>query len=289
MGATKLLTRREGVARVLRDALTGPLILDGRQCPRAEGGSLVLSQLRRDFRERRNIDVYTTIFVAVLVAILSNFELISPDKVTSLILIVLATLALNTLATRTALENQTRDVGVNKFTADFPPDLRVARDTSSATLLIGVSLSRTIETSYAALAESLERGCVIRVLVTSPEADDAAIDARCKFSRPEIADQRAEIERSLRQLQRLASVRGSQLQVKTTKAALKFGLNYVNVGARHETLYVQLYSFRLPGESRPHFALTRADGEWFDCYRRQAEALWDDADRFQPKQARVLG
>jgi hypothetical protein len=143
-----------------------------------------------------------------------------------------------------------------------------------------VDLGRTIDTSYAALERSLDRGGKVRVLLTDPEAQDAAVDARCQFRKPAIDEIRMSIRQSLRTLRQLKKATNGKLEVRTTKAALKFGLNYIDPGSAKTVLYVQLYSFRLPGESRPIFRLTQVDGVWFDCYRDQAEALWKDADVF---------
>jgi hypothetical protein len=143
--------------------------------------------------------------------------------------------------------------------------------------LIGVDLSRTIETSYGAFAQNLHRGAKIRILLTDPMADDAAIDARSQFSKPDIVDLRTEISHSLHKLKSLKTQTGGDLEVRTTRSALKFGVNFVDSTKASAILYVQLYSYRLPGESRPMFRLTAADGEWFECFRDQAETLWEEA------------
>lgn len=235
----------------------------------------MMGRIRHDLRKRKNIDVYLTIAAAIVVSALSMAEVIPPDKVASVTLAVLAVLALNALITRAILEEGgAQDTLAKRFLADFPTDLAPNREKSDNLYLIGVDLYRTIETSYGAFERCLRRGGTIRVLLTDPEADDAAVDARCLFSKPTTEEIRVHIRQSLRKLGELAKVPGGTLQVRTTRAALKFGLNHVDVGASGAILYVQLYSFQLHGESRPMIRLTHADGEWFDCYRDQAEALW---------------
>jgi hypothetical protein len=236
----------------------------------------VVQTVTDDFRARRNLDVYATIGTAVVVCVLAAFDLVSPQRIAALTLAVLAVLAFNTLATRTALESAAR--GADRFRSNFPHDLTAKREASPDILLIGVSLSRTIETSYGAFERNLRSGHRLRILLTSPQADPAALDARCQLSRPSTVEISQEIEQSLKRLSDLARRTGGNLSVRTTKAALKFGLNYLDVGRRSAELHIQLYSFRLSGESRPLFCLTPQDGEWFDCFATQAEDLWEDAD-----------
>lgn len=245
----------------------------------------VLKRVLTDLRLRRNLDGYLTIGVAIAVGILSYLDVVPAAKVASLILAVLAVLAFSMLTSRTeiseavALYTEPRQ----RFLSDFPPELVGARNSSDDLYLIGVDLGRTIETSFGAFEKNLRRGARIRILLTDPVADDAAVDARCQFSQPDVADLRNEIRHSLRKLERLKSLTGGNLQVRTTRSALKFGLNYVDISKATATLYVQLYSFRLPGESRPMFRLTAADGEWFECFRDQAEALWREALAYELK------
>jgi hypothetical protein len=245
-----------------------------------------MTPLRRvvsDLRLGRNLDGYLTIAVALIVGVLSYLDIVPTTKVTSLILAVLAVLAFSLITSRAELAEAVtlRLEPRQQFLADFPPELVQARNSSDDIYLIGVDLARTIETSFAAFEDRLRSGANIRVLLTDPQADDAAIDTRTQFSRPEITDMRTEIGHALRKLERLKKLTDGRLQVRITRSALKFGLNFVDVTKPSATLYIQLYSYRLPGESRPMFRLTAADGEWFQCYRDQAEALWDDAAVFE--------
>lgn len=233
----------------------------------------------RDLKDRRNLDVYVTIAVAIVVSVLSYFDLVPGPKVASLILATLAVLAFNALNTRDTIADALDQLerSGQRFLDDFPPDLRSRREQSDDIYLIGVDLARTIETSYGAFREGLLRGARIRVLLTDPTSDDAAIDARTQASRPRLADVRNDIQISLRTLADLKASTKGLLEVRTTRAALKFGLNYVDIAKSSATLFVQLYSYRQAGESRPMFRLTSADGEWFHHFRKQAEELWSDA------------
>lgn len=240
----------------------------------------VAARVRRDLKKRRNLDAYLTIGAAVVVSALSYVEVIPPAKAASVTLAVLAVLALNSLVTRALLEESRNGAGGlgERFLADFPPELVPSRESCHDLYLVGVDLGRTIDTSYGAFERNLRMGARLRILVTHPEADDAAVDARCKFSKPTVGEIRTKIRQSLRTLGELKRATNGNLEVRTTKAGLKFGLNYLDPDTTRAVLYVQLYSFRLPGESRPMFRLTPADGTWFDCYRDQAESLWRDAD-----------
>jgi hypothetical protein len=239
-------------------------------------------RFRRDLRTKRNLDVYVTILVALGTSVLSAFDVVPTSKLTSAVLAVLAVLAFSTLATRTAVEEIGRGeawAGV-RLHADFPDDLKVRRGVSRNVYLAGVSLTRTLETSYQEIERNLLNGGKVRILLTDPAADDAAVGTQNKPSRPQPDEIRDEIRQSLRLLTRLSADTGGDLEVRTTTTALKFGLNYFDISKSNALLCVQLYSFRQTGESRPILVLTHADGDWFESYRDQAERLWDEAAFF---------
>jgi hypothetical protein len=235
-----------------------------------------MNRLIRDLRQRRNLDVYVTIVVALVVSVLVLLEVVDQTRIVPLILAVLAVMAYSSLATRdiVAAGAQPSTVTLHR---EFLPDLIPRRNKSSDLLLIGVSLDRTIETSYKSFEGTLARGGRIRIVLTDPAASNAAVDARCQAKLPSLEEIRNEIRSSLRTLAKLG-VSGGDLQVRTTKMALKFGLNYLDVSKTAATMHVQMYSFRSHGESRPILVLTVRDGEWFEYYKDQAEGIWADAD-----------
>jgi len=239
----------------------------------------IIDQIRDDFQHRRNIDIYVTIVAATLVAGLSFFDVVPPDKTGPTVLAVLAVVAFNLLATRVVVEAG-RQERPERFHSNFPPDMIAKREACEDVYLIGVSLSRTIEGSYGAFERNLRRGDKLRILLTHPSADGAALDARGQITRPSLVDIRHEIEHSLRLLAQLKNSTGGNLEVRLTRSALKFGMQFLRPENRAAEMHVQLYSYRLSGESRPMFTLTHADGEWFDCYVAQATALWNDAEVF---------
>ncbi|MGK5500906.1 hypothetical protein [Streptomyces sp. URMC 125] len=234
-------------------------------------------RLRRDLRGRRNLDVYATIAVALGTSVLAAIDVAPTGKIMAAVLAVLAVLAFSALSTRTMVEDLARSGagGGVRFLSDFPQDLKEQRERSTDLYLVGVSLSRTLETSYRAFEDTLSAGGRIRILLTDPDADDAAVTTQNRPTRPRPDEIRNEIRQSLRLLERLRAEAGGRLEVRTTRTALKFGLNYLNVHKADALLCVQLYSFEVSGESRPIFALTLADAPWFETFREQAERLWD--------------
>ncbi|OUD03677.1 hypothetical protein [Streptomyces swartbergensis] len=234
-------------------------------------------RLRRDLRGRRNLDVYATIAVALGTSIFAAIDLAPTEKIMAAVLAVLAVLAFSTLATRTMVEDLARSgaSGGVRFLSDFPEDIKERRERSTDLYLIGVSLSRTLETSHRAFETTLSSGGRIRILLTDPDADNAAVTTQNRTTRPRPDEIRDEIRQSLRLLQRLHAETGGRLEVRTTRTALKFGLNYLDVHRANALLCVQLYSFDVAGESRPIFTLTLTDDPWFEIFREQAERLWD--------------
>lgn len=232
-----------------------------------------------DIRHRRNIDVYVTIVAAATLSILSLFDVVKQEKITPLLLTILAIMAFNMIATRNIVISSQRQAQP-VLHSDFAPELMQLRSSSLDIYLIGVSLSRTIEHCYGDFSRSLAMGGRIRILLTDPRSGDAALDARCQSTRPSIEQIRLEIRQSLDTLSRLHQLAGGALEVRLTSSALKFGMNYLDTEKTTAIMHVQLYSYRLSGESRPMLVLRPSDHEWFDCYKSQAEALWIEAEVF---------
>ncbi|MEV7977056.1 hypothetical protein [Streptomyces sp. NPDC086519] len=230
-----------------------------------------------DLRGRRNLDVYATIAVALGTSVLAVIDVAPTGKIMAAVLAVLAVLAFSALTTRTMVEDLARSGtgGGVRFLSDFPEELKERRNGSTDIYLAGVSLSRTLETSYRELESTLSSGGRIRILLTDPDADDAAVTTQNRPTRPHADEIRDEIRQSLRLLERLRAETGGRLEVRLTSTALKFGMNYLDVDKASALLCVQLYSFDVSGESRPIFALTLADAPWFETFREQVERLWD--------------
>ncbi|WP_433802962.1 hypothetical protein [Actinomycetospora sp. CA-084318] len=143
----------------------------------------VFGQVRRDLKDRKNLDIYTSVGVALVASALSVFDILPPDKTTSAVMAILAVVAFNQLVTRSIAERAAESHG-DVFRAQFSPDLVPKRASAESLYLAGVTMGRTIRESYGALEISLRRGAHVRILLTDPDADDAALDARCQISRP---------------------------------------------------------------------------------------------------------
>jgi hypothetical protein len=215
------------------------------------------------------------------VCVLSLADVVPDSKASSVILAILAVLSFTALETRTAVEeSRSQGASLDRFTSTFPVELIKARESSSDIYLIGVDLARTIEQSYGAFDRNLRKGARIRILLTDPDASEAALSARHHFSGSDVEAIRASVQSSLRTLRKLQSETRGDLTVRTTEIALIFGVNFVAPSKKSAVMYVQMYSYRLRGESRPHLRLTTADGEWYDSYAEQVENLWADSKDF---------
>jgi hypothetical protein len=237
----------------------------------------MIQQFIRDLKAKRNLDTYVAILAAVTVSVLSFTKLLQPGIVAGLTTALLGVVALNTLITRDAIATAVANHS-DRFLVDFPPDLLTRRNSCKDVLIIGVTLSRTIDSSYGAFARSLREGGHVRVLLTDPDSSYAALDARGHISRPSADEVQQVIRQSISRLRKLAvEVPVGNLEVRLCKAAIKFGVNYLDPEKPSAYLCVQLYTYRLDGESRPIFVLTSADGRWFKEFTDQCEQLWVDS------------
>ena len=223
---------------------------------------------------RHNFDIYITMLAATTVGVMSFFNFLPSNQVNGLLLAVLVIISINSIRTREAIAAQSSEHLI-EFLSDFPSTLIDQRAKSNNSLLIGVSLSRTIDTSFGAFERILKQGGKIRIVVANPAADVAAIDARSIYHRPHPDDIREEIRVSLRMIARLRKYQG--LEVRTTRAALKFGVNYLDISKWKPYMHVQMYSFHMEGESRPMFELTPSNN-WYKYFKDQTDNIWNEAE-----------
>jgi hypothetical protein len=164
------------------------------------------------------------------------------------------------------------------FNTEFPDDVDRRRGSAQSLLLIGMSMTRTVQGgSLTVLRQSLGSGGKIRVLLMDP-TDDELIRAASAHSQHGITQDRLKrrIEATLDELAALEDVTSGDLEIRVTSFIPHMGVNAIDPGSPSGMLVLQHYEHRPAGESSPIFSLRSGDGFWYDHFAAEAERLWED-------------
>lgn len=126
-----------------------------------------------------NLDLYALGSVAAVFTVLGVTGVSDVKALSSVVLALLAVLAYSQIRSRRLIEQvriSHRRNSTALFRVDFPPDLIPRRAGSFDILLVGLSMTRTVQGMRADMASILQAGGRIRVLVVDP-TNDSAIQA----------------------------------------------------------------------------------------------------------------
>jgi hypothetical protein len=198
----------------------------------------------------------------------------------SVLLALLAILALSQIRSRRLTEQirkAQRSDPTALFRTTFPSDFNVRRAGAFDLLLIGLSMTRTVQGMRAEMVSILEAGGRIRVLVLDPTNDsltDAAeglVTANLGYGKL-----RERITTSLDDLATLRAITNGRLEIRVLSTIPTVGLNCLDVTSPNGRVYVMHYEHRPPGEASPVFELTPQDTPWFQHFVDEAERMWED-------------
>jgi hypothetical protein len=216
------------------------------------------------------------VIVAIGLAVLDSLDLVPDDWIAPITLAVLGLLAASMLRVRYKVEQLTAAQGQlfwEKHGDDLEKDLEQAKEV----WLVGVTLSRTIKTNYALFERKLARGDTIRVLLVDPKGDGTEMAAGREYGgRFDAKRLRDLIRGSLDDLERLKQKAPDKLHVRVIDNPLTFGGVAVNPNDAAGVLYLEHYSYKMPGGSVPKFALRTTDGQWYGFFRDEMQALWEN-------------
>jgi hypothetical protein len=237
----------------------------------------ILKRIWDDTRSGENIDLYITVVVAVILAILNLIGVASQAYVAPITLAVLALLAITSLGNRYRIEEllQRQAQSIDSFyMEEYPPGLKNDFETAEELWLIGVSLNRTIKINYTKIEQKLRHGHTIRVLLIHPEGPGVEMAVARSYARREIEAKSNDIQFTLRLLCDLRRIAPNKLEVRTIQYPLGYGVIATNPDTVSGTLYLEHYCFRVASDSLPRFVLRARDGRWYDFFKSEVKALW---------------
>jgi len=236
-----------------------------------------INRILKDLRQFDNLDLYITVTVAIVLAVLNLVGVASAAYLAPLTLAVLGLLALTSLINRHHMdelrEALTQPIS-DFFVEKFPDDLEQSFKEATEVWLYGVSLHRTINFRYAEIEAKLQQGHKFRVLVVHPDGPGAAMAASRNYASQDVDLTRDRITNVLKLLCRLQQIAPERFEVRTIQNPLTHGMVATNPSAASGMLYLEQYTFGAT-EALPKFVLRAGNEKWYDFFKKEMQAMWD--------------
>jgi hypothetical protein len=236
-----------------------------------------------------NLDLYALSGAAFVFTVLGVAGIADTRLLSSIILALLAVLAVSQVRTRNHLTGAVPGGGV-PLLEDWPHEISEQRQTASDVLYIGVSMARTVRTERETLRRLLQRGGRLRVLLVDPGAVEAVRAAGSRYAgHPDPGQLREWIEGSLSSLEYLRKNTGGDLQLRVTSSMPHVGIQAVDARTSAGLLLVQHYEHRPSGEPGPMLLFHARDGFWYQHFAAEAERIWEDGSPWPRTDLRPAG
>jgi hypothetical protein len=227
------------------------------------------------------LDLYVLGITAFACTILGVLGVAGVADLASIILALLAVLALSQIRSRRHIVSIAESHKTDPFAVfmeGFPPDLIERRAAATDLLLIGTSMSRTVQAGARIdMRRTLLNGGRVRVLVLDP-TDLALVRAVSVNSSLWTAAERLQrrISGTLDELADLRRETDGRLEIRVASFPPMMGVNALNVNDPNGLIVVQHYEYKPTAEAAPIFALKASDGFWFQHYAAEANRMWQD-------------
>jgi hypothetical protein len=240
-----------------------------------------------------SFDLYILASTAFIFSVFGVAGISSAADLASVILALLAALALSQVRSRqqvTAIVRAQRADPLSIFADVFPADLIERRAAAADLLLIGRTMSRTIQgSSREDMRHALERGARIRVLLLDPSNDELlALTAGKRQAALSLQRLKSRILGTLEELMSLRDTTGGQLEIRVASFALTASINAIDSKTQNGLLVIQHYEHRPSQEAAPIIQILGKDGFWFHHFLEEAERIWEDGTPWPPDPTRAL-
>jgi hypothetical protein len=226
-----------------------------------------------------NLDLYLLGVVALAFTVLGATGISDAKTLSSVVLALLALLAFSQIRSRRLTEQIRRNHTAGRaslFQSGFPSDIIARRAAAFDILLIGNSMTRTVQGMRRDILAIRQAGGRIRVLVLDPtdEALMATADRRTSDN-PVPGRLQRRVLTTLEDLTTLDGRTTGRLEVRVSSHMLAVGFNCLDVASPRGLICVQHYEYRASGEPTPVFALEPPDAPWYQHFAAEAERLWE--------------
>ncbi|SFB55795.1 hypothetical protein SAMN05216266_11956 [Amycolatopsis marina] len=233
-----------------------------------------------------NLDLYILALVAAAFTVLGVTGLSDAKTLSSVVLGLLALLALSQIKSRKVTQQirETQGAGSRTFLRrEFPADLITRRANASDILLAGRTMSRTVQGMRHDLPPILKNGGRVRIVVLDPTNESLMATANRQISHSLGAEHlRQRIHAILDDLTNMRDRVGGRLEIRVVSSIPSAGFNCLEPAKPNGIVCVQHYEFEPDGEASPILALTRDDDPWYSHFLAEAERLWHAGSDWPP-------
>lgn len=226
-----------------------------------------------------NLDLYLLGSVALVFTVLGATGVSDVKTLSSVVLALLALLAFSQIRSRRLTEQISkaqRHSSTALFASEFPADLIPRRARGRDLLLVGLSMTRTVQGMRSDILGILEAGGRLRVLVLDP-ADEVLMTVADRRATHRYGPDklRARITTTLDDLTTLRERTGGRLEVRVSSSIPAAGIHCIDTAGTNGLVCVQHYEYQPSREASPVFTLEPSDGRWYQHFVAEAERLWD--------------
>jgi hypothetical protein len=240
------------------------------------------------------LDLYVLAVIAVAVSVLGVLGIANVATLVSVALALLAVLAYSQIRSRrqvAEIANSRQHDPLSIFRSDFPEDLIHRRATASSVLLIGISMTRTVQGgSLADLRRTLLSGGRIRVLTLDPTNEELvrAASSQQRHHGMTPARLKRRIQGALDEVADLRDNTRGDLEIRVVSFIPHVSINVLDADTANGLIVVQQYEYKPPGEAAPIFCLKPADGVWYGHFFAEAQRIWEDGNPWPLSPAQTL-
>lgn len=249
-----------------------------------------LRKLGADLSEGRNLEVYLTILVALVLFVLDVLGVVQPEAIAAGTLATLALLAYSTINNREQVDlarDETQkltqlledrvlgSVRAEDFFTNSRPNHNGELSSAHTIKMVGVTLSRTVRDYLGCFQQRLSEGATIQLITIDPESEATKQAALRSYQVAEPSfypDRLKPTMDLLRVLVALPSLTGS-FSLRLIPFAPSFGMVMIDPEQQNGKIYVEIYQHH-SFDPNPTFVLERErDAYWYDFFKQQFELL----------------
>lgn len=234
-----------------------------------------LKRILEDIKRGENIDLYLTVVMAIVVAVLNLFGFASSALLSSLSLAIFALIASAILGNRHRLDDiQDKLItdGGTKITDTYPESRDEDVANASEIWWFGVHAIVFLRKYRKVIEQKIKKGIKVHVLLVDPDGKSLGMVAARNPGKPSTDREKASILTSLSDLCELKAIAPAKLEIRIIDDPIMYGGCMLNPDKANGIIYIQRYTYQTG--IRPRFTY-RPKSEWFEFTKSEILSLWN--------------
>lgn len=253
-----------------------------------------LRKVGKDLSEGRNLEIYLTILISIVISVLSVLNIVNIEMVVTITLATLSLLALSTINNREQISSFQKQVEILSILVQekvlenirassfflgeqhrYEDKLKKAKKIDIA----GATLTRTVTNYLGIFEQRLKEGASIRLIIIDPQSDAVSQAALRSYGVQGDDFFRDRIKPTIDLLNILASLPElkGKLELRFLPYMPSFGLKIVDPDSVDGKIFVEIYQHKSL-DPNPTFMLDgQRDEKWYHFFQNQFEVLWSSS------------